>query len=75
MGGTEQTTMAAFAALAGSSGLVAGRMYHLTDTRQIAIATTATDYDLWSRAGEQGFVVSATAPPAPYLNQVWLQVP
>ena len=68
-------TAAAFAALAGSAGLVPDRIYRLTDTKQMAIATSASTYDLWSRAGEQGIVVSATAPASPYLNQIWVQMP
>ena len=69
------TTAAALAALAGSAGLVPDRIYRLTDTKQMAIATSASAYDLWSRAGEQGIVVSATAPASPYLNQIWVQMP
>ena len=68
-------TSAAMASLAGSAGLVVDRIYRLTDTKQIAIATSTSTYDLWIRAGEQGFVVSATAPAAPYVGQVWLKVP
>lgn len=68
-------TLAAFLALAGSGSLVPGQVYHITDTKQIAIPTTASTYDLWSRAGEQGLVVSATAPASPYLNQIWVQMP
>lgn len=68
-------TAAALAALAGSAGLVVNHIYRISDTRQIAIATSASTYDLWSRAGEQGVVVSATAPATPYINQIWVQMP
>lgn len=74
-GTANATTSAAIASLAAGSGLVADRIYRLTDTKQIAIATSTSTYDLWNRAGEQGFVVSATAPAAPYVGQVWLKVP
>ena len=63
-------TLAAFLALASSSSLVPGQVYHITDTRQVAIPTSTTAYDLWMRAGEQGIVVGQ--PAAPYVGQIWI---
>lgn len=57
--------------LAGTSGLKPGQLYILTDTKQIAIAVTTTTYDLYTKANEQGVVVSVDAPVTPYLNQLW----
>ncbi len=65
-------TKAALDSLAGSSGLKVGQIYHLTDTKQLAMAITTGTYELYSRAGEQGIVVSPTEPSSPYTGMLWV---
>lgn len=60
--------------LASGGGLKIGQIYILTDTKQIAIATSTSAYDLYIRAAEAGVTVSATAPSTPYTNQLWLDI-
>lgn len=67
-------TKSAFESLATAGNLKNGQIYILTDTKQIAIATGTSSYDLYARASEVGITVSATAPPSPYLNQLWLDI-
>lgn len=66
-------TEAAFIALAAATGLKVGQIYILTDTKRIAIATTTSAYDLYTRAGEQGVTASDTEPSSPYEGQLWFQ--
>lgn len=67
-------TKSALDTLASGGNLKVGQIYVLTDTKQIAIATSTTAYDLYTRASELGVTVSATAPSSPYTNQLWLDI-
>lgn len=67
-------TKSALDTLASGGNLKVGQLYIVTDTKQIAIATSTTAYDLYIRASEFGVTVSTTAPSTPYLNQLWLDI-
>lgn len=65
-------TRAALNALAGSSGLLAGQIYVLTDEGgRIAVATAPDAYETFTR-GSTKITVGTTAPASPAVGDVWI---
>ena len=63
-------TRAQLKAAAVNGTLVEGEPYLITDEGKVAVGLTTTTYQAYMR--EDAVVVSNTAPPSPYLNQIWI---
>lgn len=71
-------TQAALDALAGSSSLLEGEAYWLTDTDRIAVALTTSTYAMFYRTTELGtgatknISVGTSAPGSPATGDLWV---
>lgn len=65
-------TRAQLEAAASASGLKVGEPYLMTDEQKLAVGLSAGSYQTAMR--DDQIVVSRTAPPTPFLNQIWIQI-
>lgn len=65
-------TRAQLEAAAAGAELKPGEQYLITDERRQAVGLSASTYAASMR--EDQVVVSSTAPPEPFLNQIWIEI-
>ena len=64
-------TRANLDALAGSSGLLSGQVYLITDESRIAIATSTSAYETFVKGGVK-ITVGTTSPSTPAIGDIWI---